>query len=350
MTDDRLRRHLVTALDVERVDPALRSRIIASLPARHSHALSSGATWVPQVVATVLAVAMVAGLVVMGRAQQQHAASGVVSCRLPVTNANRTGSGFLSLPDGKYTPSGEYGLTYDAAFGIWLTVPANSVAPDGRSFAYVSKVDDTTGLSGPARLHIVDVRTRSEKVWPVPQGRAIVRWAADGIYVSGYFGTELERIDPTSGESHLFGINSPDGHQAAWTEVRDGYAWGVTEFLYANNELTRLDLSTGQASIWYTWPAGLSLLGLDFQGRPILIEDDGTSLGYGRPVAIVAQNKAVNLGTADQKLYWSESVVADSHGLWISGFMEGIWLYTPAGGLRHVNSESPADIVAGPCV
>jgi len=355
MIDDRIRHRLASALDVEPMDPALRARIAASMPIHGPRARSSAASWVPQVIASALVVAVVAGLVFIGRAQRQQSASVTFTCRLPVTNANRTSSGFLSLPDGKYTPAGEYGLTYDPALGTWLPVPANWVAPNGRAFAYVNRLDANGGAADAEMLHIVDAVTRSQTVWLLPQRGAIIGWTVDGIYFSARDNAETLLIDPATGESHSIGINMSEPG-TSWSELRDGYGWGVAypggydTIGSGQYKLMRLDLSTGQAELWYASPAELWLLGDDAEGRPILIEGSGSSDGTGRPIAVVAQNKAVHLGTADQIFTWDQVVVADSHGYWFSGAMGGIWLYTPAGGLRHVKSESPADMVAGPCI
>jgi len=355
MIHDRIRHRLASALDVEPMDPALRARIVASMPIYRPRAQSSAASWVPQVIAAALVVAVVAGLVFIGRAQRQQTASVPFACRLPVTNANRTASGFLSLPDGKYTPANGYGITYDAALGIWLPVPSSWVAPNGRAFAYVNRLDATGGIVDTAMLHIVDAVTRSDTVWLLPQSGAIIRWNVDGIYFNAESNAETLLINPATGESHPIGIKTR-GQGTWWTEVQNGYAWGLTfpggydSLNSAPFQLMRLDLSTGEASPWYTSQTELRLLGLDLEGRAILIEGSGSSDGSGRPIAVLAQNKAVHLGTADQIFSWDQIAIADSHGYWFSGAMGGIWLYTPAGGLRRVKSESPADMVAGPCI
>src|SRR4029077_20030993 len=163
MNQELLIRRLKAALDVAPADPALRARVISSLPLDRRQAHPSRLGWAGAV-AAVLVVATVAALVLLGPSRPSPRSQTTIplaDCKLPIYGqaAYQSGQqtiyaeGFLDLSDGSFSRAsaasttqvdhlralpGSGGISYDRTFDAWLPVPSSWIAPDGLSYAYLS--------------------------------------------------------------------------------------------------------------------------------------------------------------------------------------------------------------------
>jgi hypothetical protein len=284
--------------------------------------------WIAGTVATVVTLAIIAGLVYyrfsgktpVTNAVGFAAVSGVnFSCRLAVMAG--ASAGFISFPDGAITIDrqvnfatfkGGYGYSYDSVLKKWVPVPGSALSPDGRSYAYVAQTTGVPGEMMTTSLHVHDVGSGSDRVlWQgqgSPTGPNEVTWLASGIYFSAVVfpadGTQVPAFpalyvaDPNhAGAPRRVGPNpappppvpgqpyysGPDQYNL----VGGGAAWGTgqrvptapptadsppTPGTFGPDRILRMDLRDGSVSTWYTvsGTALVSLMALDAQGRPIL--------------------------------------------------------------------------------
>lgn len=355
------------------------------------------------------------------------AASGIPSCQLPVgrprfqpDNPNFTTGftgGFLALPDDQYvdkregdavleidggrgpsvyktiaapvlrgsnatlSPAGA-AMSYDAPFARWLPVPMASVSPDGLRYAYVDTIQSAAGGLAVSRVHIVDVKTGTDRlfVFPGPDLARYTQWFAgvvafktEGVYLS-LFGSnqgsgpdagKLWLLDPDRGT-----IRKVSDVVGSWL-VAGAYAWTFVSAPGGStnpNTLVRIDVSTGQLTTWWVDAdyepvsspgavTGLSVLGVDRTGSPI-VEGSGETGGgtsYTRVVDIWVIStpsqpvrldlSAANIGSGNP-LGW-EGATTDSFGTWIL-LNDRLFLYGTGGTFRKV-AEGPYS-PAGTCL
>ena len=356
------------------------------------------------------------------------AASGIPSRRLPVgrpqfqpdhgTLPTGFAAGFLALPSGQYAqdaqgdavleidggrgPSvfkttaspvlrgsnatlspGGAAMSYDAPFARWLPVPMASVSPDGVRYAYVDTIQNASAGLPVSRVHVVDVKTGTDRlfVFPGPDLAARTQWFAgvvafktEGVYLSLFGPNEgsgpdtgkLWLLDPDRGTSRK--VSDVVGN--SWL-VADAYAWtfiSVPGGPTNPNTLVRIDVSTGQLTTWWvdanyepvSSPGAatqLSVLGLDGSGGPI-VEGSGETGGgasYTRVVDIWVirtpnQPVPLDLSAADfgsgNPLGW-EGALTDSFGTWIL-LNDRLFLYGRGGTFRQV-AKGPYS-PAGTCI
>lgn len=281
-------------------------------------------------------------------------------CRIPIAPpGNVAGAGFVSYPDGAFTPdsgpkgfasaaSGEpdggWGLTYDRRFTKWLPVPPNWVAPNGASYAYGTLY----GMNNPnptnRTLHLVDVATGAE-VQMAPGDWRVVGFTSAGVYVMSQ-----STNGPDAGLS-LINVDSrvfhPITNAASWTFTTDSFAWGNVP---GQPDLLKLDLASGQISDhWFSRPGmTMDALGGDAHGNLIVQATSNTDL----QIWLVSEQDAGQ----SMEIYAGSSegtntlngvyAMADGHGLWF-GTQSGLYLYAYGGSVVKI-AANPGQ-VAGPC-
>jgi hypothetical protein len=279
--------------------------------------------WVAGAVAVVLAVAIVAGLVLLRhRSSAQPAASGRplgalnmttqldFHCALPV-------QGYLTqarvtMPDGGVTADHELsaakgmastpGSSY--AGGRWLPVPFAWVSADASSYAYIASTTGVPGQAPTSTLFVHDLaRNADRQLWSGSGSAQMIGWGPGGVYFgrqgipAGPVGPSMELwvVDPAnSSGAHRVGPNSaqppasPDEPQAPLLQtpprIAGGAAWSVSFGVpqkvaapggigFPPSRVVRMDLKDGSLSTWFTAPdaASISLAAIDQQGRPVII-------------------------------------------------------------------------------
>ena len=179
-------------------------------------------------------------------------------------------------------------ITYDAAAGRWLPATRAQVSPDGLRYAYTEWIQSEASALGTtpigARIHVVDVRSGSDKVLYSVDGPAyygVVSFAQEGIYFSpgcvwgtagalcGPEALTLWLLDPTTGKA-----TKVSDRQGSWLLPAEGQ-------VDQPNELLRISLSTGSGESWDREPitphqAGtygwyMRFVGTDSDGAPLVV-------------------------------------------------------------------------------
>ena len=359
--------------------------------------------WLATVVAVILTLAVIAGLIYSRRAANQvtekavgsAVVSGVgFSCRLPVL-AGASG-GFIRFPDGTVTldakvtlnpGKGQYMYSYDAAVQRWVPVPGSAISPDRRSYAYIAQTTGIPGQMTALSLHTREIATAKDRIlWEgsgTPMGPDLLSWLSSGIYFSavllpavdpeGLAFPAVYMVDPNHpGGPRRVGPNPapqpPSPGQAEYampemfTLVGGDSAWATgnrvpTESPSPNkppapgtfgpDSVVRMDLRDGRVDTWFTVSGDelVSLMGLDNQGRPILLLfqpkapiDGGSALNeppLTRVLLLTGPNRTVELSSGNDAFHPAATPLSDTHGIWF-GSWNSVWLYTQSDGLRQV--------------
>jgi hypothetical protein len=168
----------------------------------------------------------------------------------------------------------------------------------------------------------------------------IVSYDDQGIYLTASCpagcpsdSLKLWRLNFSTGDI----VKISDSRCWGWV-IRDQIAWGITNTGYNQPaQLLRLDLTSGQQTIWLT-AIGVVLLGLDGQGRPLLQSNDS---GGSALIRVNAPQQTEKLFSDPYNGQFSVAV-EDNSRTWL-GSGQGIYLYSTASGLSKVS-----DIVAIP--
>ena len=190
-------------------------------------------------------------------------------------------------PDQPYLYAGEGSpvqsvqITYDRVVGRWLPVNQTQVSADGLHYAYV---DYESGSATPKRIHIVDVRSGSDRVVYRETNQplvAIVGLTQQNIYLtdcepnetSGNCLAPLRRVDATTGN-----VTKVSDRRGAWV-INGRSAWVVTcsskyplPCFYEErgpNQLLHVDLASGNEEIWDRG-SGVHMIGVDGDGMPLV--------------------------------------------------------------------------------
>jgi hypothetical protein len=305
------------------------------------------------------------------------------SCRLPFTVF--TATGFIHVPDGVFTadtgsatqpdpnragfvrtvaspalygPGGTGQETYDWRFSRWLPVPHELVSPDGSQYVYSELIPNpaSQGLGGPPPLgtlvHVVDVATGNDRI--VDHSADVlsaVAFKPEGIYltqptalVDTFVAFYVWIVDPATGSAHeLLGGKSVGPGTTAFT---DGTLWILASDPSnpkGTPQLIRVNLNDGTQSTWLQPTSTFAqFLGLDSLNHPIVSTFSVTNGDPGKTWAITAANTMLPI--ADQG--FSGQLVADSHGVWLTG--NGVFLY-PTGGPIHKISTEVGGSLLGTC-
>lgn len=367
MSEELLIRRIKAALDVAPVDPALRSRMIASLPLDRRQARARRNFW-PPALAAALAVAVVVGLVWANPFRPfpgRHPVSVALSeCELPVYGfaAYQTGTlkvyavGFLDLSTGAFTPapmsiaaadqtravvSNESpALSYDRAAGAWVPVKASWVAPDGMSYVYVDADN----------IHLRSVRSQADRVLVSGKPVFLIGWSRGSIYYStrdGY-ASDLWVLDPATGKDHQV---VPMQSMTEWWMAAPNAIWGSP---YYSGKLARYDTKTHAVSSW-SLEGLLELIGLDSSGNPIVLRGDRATQS-GDIAVMHGDGIATSLGSADQLFKAGGlTVIAEADRIWLSAAGQRLWVFSPETGLLSLDQSSSSSlpnglVVAGGCL
>ena len=120
------------------------------------------------------------------------------------------------------------------------------------------------------------------------------------------------------------------------------------------DQIDRIDLKSGTQAVWWYQPGkGLSIVGLDIHGHPLIGVYSGQASVPPKndPVDHSATELLIALDSKTQRSIYKGQLVeslggaiGDSHGVWF-GSSEGIYLYSDARGLQKVSDQpgSPAN-------
>jgi hypothetical protein len=299
-----------------------------------------------------------------------------VACELPFLTTNGrspfTAVGFLKLPDDVFRPDPTAGSAlppggvqaspvpggtqpwWDTQARRWIPVDLSAVSPDGQSYIYLS-------ADG---LHRELVATATDQlVYRRPQGvlggqvlgyqtdvyivfPSAVKDGAGGVIRNPPDQVGVWKIDVAAGTGSRVLTSDNVGSMAGdalWLTPPSGTTLG--------DSLIRIDLGTGQQTVWFTDPGRMiQFLGVDHGGLPIVWTFAGGHLEIWH---IAAPNQATNFYSIDYTgapaIFGPEMqqglLVADEHGVWF-GASDGLYIYDAAG-FRKIATTS--GIPAGPC-
>jgi hypothetical protein len=290
------------------------------------------------------------------------------SCRLPISISVAdagipTENGFVSFPSGKVTidPAGKGGAYFDRAFSRWLPVARNAVSPDGARYAYVDLGD------GVFNVHVVDVRTGKDHVLrEKPTGFSfqpfVLDYASEGIYI----GQGFERVQaglwlvaPATGSirqvSKVDGLQVSAGNGVFWSgEINPADPHPILVPSSAGtlaDQINRFDLRSGKQVVWLYQPGkGLTVVGLDIRGRPLITRYSGQTQVPPKtdPIDHSATELLIALDSRTQRSIYKGQLaellggaIGDAHGVWF-GSPQGIYLYSEAHGLQKVSDQPGA--------
>jgi hypothetical protein len=257
-----------------------------------------------------------------------------LNCRLPVYVGPSGSGGFIVFPSntfiadpasgvtlpspspGSPTPSpapgyggpGPSGLSYDRAYSRWLPAPWNAVSADGTRYAYA-----------PAEgIYVVTVS--SGAVNELGKGHA---WSVLSVGAAGVYAT----IPNTAGLWLLpFSGTSPQQITSSgyWQGVGGGAAYGTPTSAVPQgtpDTIQRLDLTTGSITAYFTQADHQSqVVGFDGQGQPVIYTTGprDNDIWIGASLELTAYHYEQYNTTGFQP---NGPPVADSHGLWFSGYL-----------------------------
>ena len=245
-------------------------------------------------------------------------------CRLPVFQNAASPGGWVTFPGGQLTldPAAEVnipgvalaGRTYNSRFNRWLPVPWAWVSGDNARYAYVG-ADNT--------VHVVDMATGKDSAIAGSRDMVIIGFEGDAIYTRRTSGSELWRINPSTG-GVVQVLNNGN-----WQRVGHGNAWGST---FSQLPLIRVDLRTAGTEFWYSRGPVVNVFGVDAAGRPVV--EVGPSDGRGGNIMVVlAADQGDIISPADTppnpRIFENTwAAPSDSHGVWLAA-NDGIYLVIP---------------------
>jgi len=365
MSEELLIRRLKAALDVAPADPALRARVISSLPLDRHHARAQRRSWAPAI-ATGLAIAVVLGLALTNPLRSlpnRHPGNVPLSeCQLPVygyapyeIDAQTVYEvGFLDTSTGKFTrvssrisPADEArmdrtspNITYDRAAEAWVPVRSNWVSADGMSYVYLAGND----------IHIRSVWSQSDRVLLTGEPVALLGWSGGLIYYATRvaYASDLWALDAKTGKSRQV---VPMQSMSEWWIAGPTAIWGSP---YYSGKIERYDTKTHAISAWST-DGLIELVGLDSSGNPIVRRGDRAK-PPGEIAVMHGDRSATSLDAADDTFGASDlTVVADGGRIWFSAPGQRLWVYSSDTGLLLLDQSSNRPlpnglVVAGGCV
>jgi hypothetical protein len=333
-----------------------------------------------------------------GATHSAAAASGTLSCRLPVAgfvpsapkgqpnnsvgpdgqdNQKGTG-GFLDLPGGTFTPAKDSNRMYLASAKQWLPVTTQAISPDQGSYV-LNRLSQHPGAAPTASMVLVEIATKAERpLYTPPDGQLAfaLAFTSRGIYVevvstTGPGPSELLVIDPATGASHaVAGGQTPPGvSYSVFTAISGDSAWGMRitgSQAQPSYQLIRLNLAEGTLVIWrQSETTPLFVLGFDADGSPMVgggpMSADGAQANL---LLLRAAGESTSIPIKGGTFFQGRGTpVNDAHGTWFGSADGSIWLYSSARGLEKVASIPPQPggtgqpydehamrSVAGPCV
>jgi (2Fe-2S) ferredoxin len=287
-------------------------------------------------------------------------------CKLPISTPDTRQAAFIAV-GAMGTVEFVEGVTgvryYDRAFSRWLPVGRQAVSPDGTHYATVDAPDEDAGTF---TVHIVDVpsgvdHAYRQKLSATGIGAAevdVFDYTTAGIYLTQAFEHVWPGVwlfDPrTNTVRSLAAVPMPElsGDGGIWYgDVNPADANPLVSGTSAGilpDEIYRLDVKTGARTLWMYEPGhGLYVIGLDTGGRPLIAVVAPVANPQPKTDPIDHASAELLLGldpnsrTTIFKGPLAESLggpIADAHGVWF-GSTQGIYLYTPAGGLEKISNQ-----------
>jgi hypothetical protein len=277
-------------------------------------------------------------------------------------------TGFVSVPDGAFTDAGVLpappqmpaGLAASPFFAAtylgsqkWLRMSRNLLSPDGTRYAYW-----TVDASNEYEVHVADVATGADRVlyrnatlFLLP-----IAFEADGIYLVQVINLRqgslinLYRLNPSGGAPQLLSGST----QHKWVLIDGGAAWGVDSAGPGNAviySVYRLDLLTGQDTLWLAGPPNDSFWPLGVDGMHRLYVSDFQQLWRLTAPSQVAQLANPGPISPIEGAGDFPGFISDSLGVWFSG-QGSVWLYSDDGPpQRFIAGPSDAMVLpAGQCI
>lgn len=240
----------------------------------------------------------------------------------------------------------------------WLPVPISWVSPDRRSYASVMAV---RGGPDEQALLLTDLRTgKQRQLWKGTGPVGVIGWGVDGLYFmlqppsskDERGQTDLWVVDPADPASArrigtsaptsagsldrvLFSSDARVAGDAAW-QTRPGAGT-------AGDSVERIDLRSGNISVWYTAPSNtrVFVLGFDGQSRPALAVYNSDASSTKGLLFLTGPNQTASIAEAFSGSDRFASAFSDSRGIWF-GSAGSLWLY------RSGSFFKVADVPVGP--
>ena len=274
-----------------------------------------------------------------------------LSCRLPVArDGTRTHGGFITFPGGTFTEDPRapaWPTYYDRVVSAWLSVPRTAVSPDGTHYARIVR-GNLPSPAQPATLQMIAVAGGSDQVITLPiDFPAVLDYGADGVYLtSSYEGTGgLWKVDFSGSVtelSDLYRVEAVAGGGLWYGAVDPADPLPLTGLEPQPDTLLRLDLRTHTTERWFYRPTTSAyVMGFDRDGGVVVRVEKAsatdTTVIASEIWLISSPGKEVLISSIPGDRQWpGQLTIADENGLWFGG-VDGIFLYTPAGGVRKMS-------------
>jgi hypothetical protein len=283
-------------------------------------------------------------------------AGGELRCRLPVSSSATPGTaGFITFPGGTFSvdPASNPTLpghsdssyvnnyTYDFNRSRWLPTSWRAVGRDGSIYAYwdgmaVHVFDlnfgrDSSLGAPPAWDHLM----QPPSIFAVTQEGVYAQAGSPGLWLIGSSGTQRQV--------------TKEGY---WDAVANGAGWGRPTNSYpgagAVYSILRLDLRTGVSEPWFTQAGVLEVVGVDFDGNPIVMvaPKTGPDRAYFELWLVTGRDHGTRIFASPSDLTLVIPVIGDSHGIWFVAFPK-LYLYSKQLGVQEMASARVG--LAGGC-
>ena len=297
-----------------------------------------------------------------------------LTCRLPVVtevNGDMV-RGWVTFPGGTFAQDpailrnadNNHMPSYDWAIGAWVPVEQNDVAPDGANYVLEMSGDQVNPPVGHA-IYLVDAKSGKRRLVLSTGGPGPGRYwsgytpglggpdnyATEGVYLAAVGGGS-DVPEPVPGLWLLNPLNSSarliEGSHY-WDVIGDGFAW-TADYPVVGGTVTkiyRLDLATGQASLWYESKKSVRLISPTAEGG--LLIGYGEEEGPGQLAVLDASHTLTLLDSSpDFGTDWV-SILAQP-GVWIA-VDGGVALYMKGAGVRVMALSSSGNVIypAGAC-
>lgn len=241
---------------------------------------------------------------------------------------------------------------YDLAKKRWVPVGAGQSSPDGSSYAY--GVMNASGAAASFAIHVVTVSSGADRIFTVPTTPDVGgagAWVGDFDGSSVYFSSQQQmgppagvwRLDIASGAvrqlSKVLSVAAIGGGYIWLNRIdpRDPEGPQTGRSGLRANSVVRVDLSTGQETVWYYAKGHQVFLdGVDRLGAPIVSDAPPPNFTH-VALRLVSRPESTGITIYDGVggLNFSAPQSDISGRLWLGGD-RGVYLWTPAVGLQKV--------------
>jgi hypothetical protein len=315
-----------------------------------------------------------------------------LNCRLPVTTWNQTtysySGGFVTFPRGtlredpagviKAIGDGELGTDatpvlraysdsgppfYDLAMKRWVPVGAAQASPDGSRYAFISPP-----FGGPqSPVSVIRIATGADSVFNV---RTQPWTPTDWFKVGDFDGRYVYLLPPRSGQlpQGVWRLDTDTGslvqlsRQASGVLVRFPLLW-VGRVNPADpspptqaqegqlfDSLVQVNLTTRAETTWIYRPGeAISLIGLDNDGHPVVSVSHGPDFNSTAGTVLLLGSPGDSGTQISSGSVPLSAMEADAGRIWF-GSAQGIYLWTPVGGLQRAFPYGQPIMPAGRCV